>query len=86
MASGLPTLVYYGPNRYKHLSGLERHDIVITTYNVVASEWKNRKGSSAEKHANGLLGLIWHRIVLDEGMRPFCHPPKSSDARCSHNS
>ena len=37
------SLVYYGTGRQARQSELETSHAVITTYNVVASEWKTRK-------------------------------------------
>ena len=38
------------------------HDVVITTYDVVATEWK-----SVDKGPRPLFLVNWRRIVLDEG-------------------
>ena len=66
--------MYHGPNRYKYSSTLEEYNIVFTTYNVVAAEWKNHKRSSTDAHTHGLFSLTWHRIILDEGMSAFLYP------------
>lgn len=47
------------------------HDIVITTYDVVATEYK-----SLDKGPRPLFDINWRRIVLDEG-KPIC--PQSID-------
>ena len=66
MATGFRSLLYYGPGRHARRSELESCDAVITTYNVVASEWKTRKWSG-KAHTQNLFSLKWHRLVLDEG-------------------
>lgn len=68
MAADTRTLVYYGPDREKHLPTLDQYDIVITTYNVVAFEWKEYNRFNREVKSHRLLSFTWHRIVLDEGM------------------
>jgi SNF2 family DNA or RNA helicase len=66
MGTGFRCLVYYGPGRQAPRSKLERCDAVITTYNVVASEWKNCK-RPGKVPTHDLFSLKWHRLVLDEG-------------------
>ncbi len=66
MGTGFRSLVYYGPGRQAPRSKLESYDAVITTYNVVASEWKNRKRFE-KVPPHDLFSLKWHRLVLDEG-------------------
>lgn len=38
------------------------HDIILTTYDVVALEWRN-----LDNGMKPLFSANWHRIVLDEG-------------------
>ncbi|PMD19258.1 hypothetical protein NA56DRAFT_206781 [Hyaloscypha hepaticicola] len=68
MGNGFRSLVYYGQGRQAPRSDLESCDAVITTYNVVASEWKNRKrpGKVPTNSTHDLFSLKWHRLVLDE--------------------
>jgi SNF2 family DNA or RNA helicase len=66
MSTKFRSLVYYGQGRQAPRSKLESCDAVITTYNVVASEWKNRK-RSGKVPTHDLFSLKWHRLVLDEG-------------------
>lgn len=66
MKPGLNTLVYWGVGRNAKRSRLEEYDIIITTYNVVASEWKSCGGAHTSNPV-GLFAYKWHRIVLDEG-------------------
>ncbi|KAK0629251.1 SNF2 family N-terminal domain-containing protein [Bombardia bombarda] len=55
---GLKTVKYHGQGREKDLSELEQADVVITTYNTLASEFSPRKAV--------LDRINWYRIVLDE--------------------
>ncbi|XP_019388108.1 PREDICTED: helicase-like transcription factor [Crocodylus porosus] len=52
--------VYYGPDRSKDPELLSRQDIVLTTYNILASDYGSRGDSPLHK-------LKWLRVVLDEG-------------------
>jgi SNF2 family DNA or RNA helicase len=53
--------LYHGSNRRGRLSGLFNHDIVLTNYDTLRSEWTGRA-------REGLLySKEWARIVLDEG-------------------
>ena len=54
--------VYHGPKRSEDMVSMLAHDIVITTYDVVATEWKN-----VDKGPRSLFLVNWRRIVLDEG-------------------
>ena len=54
--------LYHGPRRSEDMVSILGHDIVITTYNVVATEWK-----SLEKGPRPLFLVTWRRIILDEG-------------------
>ena len=60
--------MYYGPDRAKSSLGdgacLSSHDVVITSYGIVASEWS--KGSNGSLANSGLFRLAWTRVVLDE--------------------
>ena len=55
-------LLYHGPNRSDEIALILAYDVVITTYNVVATEWKG-----LEKRPRTLFSITWRRIVLDEG-------------------
>ncbi|NWR62839.1 HLTF factor, partial [Bucorvus abyssinicus] len=52
--------VYYGSDRSKDPSVLSEQDIVLTTYNILATDYGNRGDSPLHK-------VKWLRIVLDEG-------------------
>ena len=54
--------LYYGPKRSENTASMLAHDIIITTYDVVAIEYK-----SLDKGPRPLFSINWRRIVLDEG-------------------
>ena len=54
--------LYHGPKRSADIVSMLAHDVVITTYDVVATEWK-----SVDKGPRPLFLVNWRRIVLDEG-------------------
>lgn len=64
----LRTLIYYGPERHAQATALAAYDIVLKTYNILASEWEKAQKS---REATVLLpSYQWHREVLDEGIQP----------------
>ncbi|KAK5081904.1 hypothetical protein LTR70_009239 [Exophiala xenobiotica] len=56
---------YYGQSRHL-IDSFAAYDIVITTYDTVAGEWKAVQARSANKSPSPLLATHWHRVVLDE--------------------
>lgn len=54
--------VYHGPNRFKDIQDTLSCDLVITTYNVLSTEWRD-----LDRTSKPLFSTSWHRIVLDEG-------------------
>uniref|UniRef100_A0A8C0J4D9 Helicase like transcription factor n=1 Tax=Chelonoidis abingdonii TaxID=106734 RepID=A0A8C0J4D9_CHEAB len=52
--------VYYGPDRSKDPAFLSKQDIILTTYNILASDYGSRGDSVLHR-------LKWLRVVLDEG-------------------
>jgi SNF2 family DNA or RNA helicase len=58
--NSLSILVYHGPNRSNDPKFIAKHDVVITTYNVIGFNF----GKGGE--ILPLLKIYWHRIVLDE--------------------
>ncbi|KAG6037663.1 hypothetical protein E4U41_004889 [Claviceps citrina] len=62
---GLKVLVHHGPQRTKDAKQLAKHDVVVTTYQILVSEF----GSSGEGEKDakvGCFGLRWWRVILDE--------------------
>jgi SNF2 family DNA or RNA helicase len=53
---------YHGPNRLNGIAAMLTHDVVLTTYDLVATEWRN-----LDCGPKPLFSTTWRRIVLDEG-------------------
>ena len=66
--------LYHGPRRSENMISTLACDIVITTYDIVAAEWK-----SLDKGPRPLFLVNWRRIVLDEGRLLCPESTKSSD-------
>ncbi len=58
----LRCLLYHGPKRSNDVHSMLAHDMVLTTYDMVATEWKN-----LDMGSRPLFSVTWRRIVLDEG-------------------
>ncbi|KAK3369585.1 SNF2 family N-terminal domain-containing protein, partial [Lasiosphaeria ovina] len=54
----LDVLVFHGDRRAKIAEELTGHDVVLTTYHTLTSDWKKRSGV--------LQKLLWYRVILDE--------------------
>ncbi|GKT44856.1 putative ATP-dependent RNA helicase [Colletotrichum spaethianum] len=65
MSSNIRSLLYHGHSQKSVHTELDQYDIVITTYNVVASEWRTSKQGGRSLRLN-LLSSKWHRVILDE--------------------
>lgn len=58
-------LVHHGPSRTKRSADLLKYDVVITTYQILASEHAN--SSDADDGIKiGCYGVHWYRVILDE--------------------
>jgi SWI/SNF-related matrix-associated actin-dependent regulator of chromatin subfamily A3 len=55
----LKVLIYHGPNRSTNAGYIAKHDVVITTYNIIGMNFQ-------KKGITPLHAIFWHRIVLDE--------------------
>ncbi|ODA82217.1 hypothetical protein RJ55_00724 [Drechmeria coniospora] len=64
-AHGLKVLVHHGPQRTKNFKELTSYDVVITTYQILVSEFGS-SSSAANGLKAGCFGLHWWRVVLDE--------------------
>lgn len=53
---------HHGSKRSNVITEMLAYDIVLTSYNVVAMEWRNIKSGLKPLYSHS-----WHRIVLDEG-------------------
>ncbi|KAJ5775237.1 uncharacterized protein N7511_000248 [Penicillium nucicola] len=56
-------LIYHGSGK-KEAGKLADYDVVITSYNALASEFNS---TAKEPPAQGIFSLQWRRVVLDEG-------------------
>ncbi|KAK0225975.1 SNF2 family N-terminal domain-containing protein [Armillaria fumosa] len=70
--SALTVCVYYGQNRSMSAQELAGYDVVLTTYQTVASEHSGTAPSDGiskkkRKLEKSLFEVQWKRIVLDEG-------------------
>ncbi|XP_058458670.1 transcription termination factor 2 isoform X2 [Malaya genurostris] len=72
--NSLAVIVHHGTNRDVKPRHLAKYDVVITTYNIVSRELK------AER--NGLFGVNWERIILDEAHVIRNHKSAMSVACC----
>ncbi|CAN0506453.1 unnamed protein product, partial [Laminaria digitata] len=68
---------YHGGNRSQDVDFLASCDVVITTYDTLASDFTASGGEEAfleegtaagdkRKRRHGVMSLGWHRVVLDE--------------------
>ncbi|KAI9696843.1 MAG: hypothetical protein M1836_005205 [Candelina mexicana] len=70
--------IYHGPNRCTDVNELAEYDVVITTYQIVLSQFL-KQGKSGK---NPLLQTNWFRIVLDEAHTIREQSTKQSQAIC----
>ncbi|KAJ4295391.1 hypothetical protein N0V90_007403 [Kalmusia sp. IMI 367209] len=61
----LKVLVHHGPSRTKSIDKLKSYDVVITTYQVLASEHASC-GDGPNGLKKGCFGVHWYRVMLDE--------------------
>jgi SNF2 family DNA or RNA helicase len=65
MSHSLKVLVHHGPNRTKSSEKLKSYDVVITTYQVLASEHASC-GAGEDGLKKGCFAVHWYRTILDE--------------------
>ena len=73
----LKIYVHHGPQRTKRFQDLKKYDVVITTYQILVSEF----GSSSNEERGikvGCFGLHWYRVILDEA-----HTIKNRNAKAT---
>ncbi|KAJ3278488.1 hypothetical protein HK104_002295 [Borealophlyctis nickersoniae] len=78
-AGKLTAYVYHGTDRNANPTFLASHDVVITTYNMLAQTDGVVKYDKARPTA-GLHGVAWRRVVLDEGHIIRSRKTKQSEA------
>ncbi|KAI4180146.1 MAG: hypothetical protein LQ346_007047 [Caloplaca aetnensis] len=73
--------IYHGSNRNKDINKLSRFDVIITTYQIVSSEFSGR----ANKQGDGspLFQTNFFRIVLDEAHSIREQSSRQSQAICA---
>jgi SNF2 family DNA or RNA helicase len=59
--------IFHGARRKCNVTDLLSSNIVLTTYDIVLSEWKSTTTSPGKA---SLFSVLWRRIVLDEGAFP----------------
>jgi len=69
--------IFYGRDRQQN-ANLQDYDIVVTTYNIVALEWKSHKAPRSQTSSSLLFSTFWHRIILDEA-----HVIRSKETMCA---
>jgi len=79
MSRSLQVCVHHGPNRAKDYKALKKFDVVITTYQVLASEY----GACTEDTKVGCFGGRWWRVILDEAHTIKNKSTKSAQAACA---
>ncbi|RDL37169.1 uncharacterized protein BP5553_04602 [Venustampulla echinocandica] len=73
----LRVVVHHGAQRTKRFQDLKKYDVVITTYQILVSEFG---GSSDDENGIqvGCFGLHWYRVILDEA-----HTIKNRNAKAT---
>ncbi|KAJ3182136.1 hypothetical protein HDU85_003178 [Gaertneriomyces sp. JEL0708] len=89
----LSVLLYHGSSRSKDLKKITSHDVVITTYQVVAAECPKAPKKTLDdddeevkipaKKAGPLFQIDWYRIVLDEAQSIKNKSTKSAIGCCT---
>ncbi|KAB8294038.1 hypothetical protein EYC80_009496 [Monilinia laxa] len=75
----LRVCVHHGPQRTKRFQDLRKYDVVITTYQILVSEWGNSsKDDDDEGIKVGCFGIHWYRAILDEA-----HTIKNRNAKAT---
>ena len=72
--------IYQGPKRSKDVTAILEYDVVLTTYDVIAHEWRN-----LDNQPSPLFSTNWRRIILDEG-ETRCSQRRSSSLLNLHSS
>lgn len=75
----LQCYVYHGQNR-KEVKSLANYDVVITTYHMVSSIWR-QKQQELRDNSESIFSIVWHRIVLDEGKHTIPIPRLNANLR-----
>ena len=79
MSRSLRVCVHHGPNRTKDFKALKKFDVVISTYQVLVSEY----GACTEDTKVGCFGVRWWRVILDEAHTIKNKSTKGAQAACA---
>ncbi|KAJ0109827.1 hypothetical protein J7T55_004377 [Diaporthe amygdali] len=75
----LSVCVHHGPNRTKRFQDLAKYDVVITTYQILVSEFNY----TSDTVKAGCFGLHWYRVILDEAHTIKNRNAKGTKACCA---
>ncbi|KAI6382879.1 hypothetical protein MCOR25_000394 [Pyricularia grisea] len=75
----LNVCVHHGPSRTKRYTDLQKYDVVITTYQILVSEY----GHSTDAVGAGCFGIHWFRVILDEAHSIKNRNAKATKACCA---
>lgn len=79
----LKVLVHHGPSRTKSGAELKKYDVVITTYQILASEHAASNLDRPDGARIGCFGVHWYRMILDEAHTIKNRNAKSTLACCA---
>lgn len=78
----LKVCVHHGQGRTKDWRELARHDVVITTYQILVSE-HGHSSPQPEGVQAGCFGVHWYRVILDEAHSIKNRNAKATKACCA---
>lgn len=78
----LRVLVHHGPSRTKSHNELKKYDVVVTTYQILASEHA-ASSDNDDGPKMGCFGVHWYRVILDEAHSIKNRNAKSTQACCA---
>lgn len=78
----LRVCVHHGPKRTRHAADLRKYDVVITTYQILASEHGD-SSKSADGTKVACFGIHWYRVILDEAHTVKNRNAKATKACCA---
>ncbi|KAG7286620.1 hypothetical protein NEMBOFW57_008931 [Staphylotrichum longicolle] len=79
----LRVYVHHGPQRSKDPKVIAKHDVVITTYQILVSEHGNSNPDPTKGPQAGCFGIHWFRVILDEAHSIKNRNAKATKACCA---